>query len=163
MQKLNWDEYFMSIAYLSSMRSKDPRTKVGACIIDKNNRIISTGYNGMPNGCSDEEMPWGLNAGLDNKHFYVVHAELNAILNSKKDLSGCKLYTTLFPCNECAKAIIQSDIKQIFYISDKYKDNDKFKSSRLIFEKTGIELTQLISDKILTINLKDTEVNYFDC
>ena len=108
----------MSVAYISSLRSKDPRTQVGACIVDKNHRIISTGYNGMVNGCNDIDMPWGRSKGLDGKYLYVVHSELNAILHARINLEGCKIYVTLFPCNECVKAIIQSGIKEIIYLND---------------------------------------------
>ena len=121
---LEWDEYFMAIAKLSAMRSKDPSTQVGACIVSNDNRILSIGYNGAPNGFSDEKFPWGRDGkNLDTKYPYVCHAELNAILNyrgSKKDLEDARIYVDLFPCNECAKIIIQSGIKEVIYLSDKY-------------------------------------------
>ena len=116
---LSWEEYFMALAELVSLRSKDPRTKVGAVIIDKNNNtIVSTGYNGFPRGCSDKEFPWSKGFDVeyhDTKYAYVVHAELNAILTAGRRLSDCILYTTYSPCNECMKAIIQSGIKEVIY------------------------------------------------
>ena len=119
---LSWDEYFMGIAMLSAMRSKDPSTQVGACIVNSEKRILSVGYNGMPRCCSDDEFPWDRDgAPLSSKYLYVCHAELNAILNNAgAPLNGCSVYVALFPCNECAKAIIQCGIKKVFYLSDKY-------------------------------------------
>ena len=149
----------MSIAYTSSLRSKDNKTKVGACIVNQENRIVSTGYNGMPNGCDDLIMPWERSEGLNDKHLYVVHAELNAILNSKTDLKDCTLYTTLFPCNECAKAIVQSGIKEIVYLSDKYKNDNKFKASRIILNNSGLNYRQLNTDVNIEINLKELSDN----
>lgn len=150
MQALNWDEYFMSIAYIASLRSKDPNTQVGACITNKNHRIISTGYNGMPNGIDDSKMPWD----TPEKHLYVVHAELNALLHGRNDLEGCVLYTTLFPCNECAKAIIQSGIKEVIYLNDKYKDKYNFVASRFMLEQAGVNIRQLESDICVSLDLK---------
>ena len=127
---LNWDEYFMAIAKLSSMRSKDPSTQVGACIVDKSNRILSIGYNGAPNGFADHLFPWDREGSeLEKKYAFVCHGEMNAILNyrgSRKDLEGAKLYVDLFPCNECAKLIIQSGIKEVIYLCDKYKNTVNF-------------------------------------
>ena len=142
---ISWDDYFMSVALLSAKRSKDPSTQVGACIVDSNNKILSVGYNGMPSGCNDDEMPWGrVGRPLENKYFFVCHAELNAILNSKgKDLSGCRIYVALFPCNECAKAIIQSGISEVIYLSDKYANTDSVKASKLMLKCAGVKLTQL--------------------
>ena len=118
---ISWDEYFMGVALLSSYRSKDPNTKVGACIVNQNKRIIGIGYNGLPFGCNDDEYPWERDGDfLDTKYAYVVHAEPNAILNSTSSLAGATLYVSLFPCNECMKLIIQSGIKEIVYLSDKY-------------------------------------------
>ena len=119
---LSWDEYFMGLAILSSERSKDPSTQVGACIVDKNNKIISVGYNGAPIGYDDDkDMTWERDGDfLDTKYAYVCHSELNAILNSRVNVDGCKLFVTLFPCNECAKVIIQAGIKEVIYLSDKY-------------------------------------------
>ena len=119
---ISWDEYFMGVAMLSALRSKDPSTKVGACIVNQNKRIVGIGYNGLPCGCNDDEFPWERTGGfLDTKYAYVVHAEPNAILNSTSDLTGATLYVTLFPCNECAKLIIQSGIREIVYIYQKHK------------------------------------------
>ena len=119
---LSWDEYFMAVAVLAGMRSKDPNTQVGACIVSENNRILSMGYNGFPNGVSDDEFPWCREGEpLNNKNFYSTHSELNAILNYRGgSLEGAKLYVTLFPCNECAKAIIQAGIRTVVYDCDKY-------------------------------------------
>ena len=137
---LNWDEYFMGIALLSAMRSKDPSTQVGACIVDDEHKILSVGYNGMPHCCSDDEYPWGKDEGLDSKYLYVCHAELNAILNCHNgSVKSSTVYTTLFPCNECAKAIIQSGISQVIYLSDKYADTDGVKASKRMFESAGVK------------------------
>ena len=142
---INWDEYFMGIAMLAAKRSKDPSTQVGACIVSSDNIIISTGYNGMPKGCSDDEFPWD-REGSDNdtKYPYVVHAELNAILNANgRDLRGSRLYVALFPCNECAKAIIQSGVKEVLYLSDKYADTPSTVASKRMLNAAGVKLTQL--------------------
>jgi len=141
---ISWDEYFMGIAMLAARRSKDPNTQVGACIVSQDNIIISTGYNGMPKGCSDDEFPWD-REGIDTKYPYVVHAELNAILNANgRDLRGSKLYVALFPCNECAKAIIQSGIREIFYLSDKYAETPATLASKRMFQAAHVKFTQLI-------------------
>lgn len=141
---LNWDEYFMGLAHLSAYRSKDPSTQVGACIVSAEKKVVGIGYNGLPRGCSDDEFPWGREgAFLDTKYPFVVHAELNAILNSSKDLKGCSVYVSLFPCNECAKAIIQSGISRIVYESDKYADTDGVKASKRMLTAAGVELVQL--------------------
>ena len=134
---LSWDEYFMGIAVLSSYRSKDPSTQVGACIVNENNRIMSMGYNGFPSGCSDDEFPWD-RTGEETKYPYVVHAEPNAILNSTVSLKDATIYVTLFPCNECAKLIIQSGIKHVVYGNDKYHDQDSFIASRRMFDSAGV-------------------------
>ena len=128
---LSWDDYFMAVALLSGKRSKDPNTQVGACIVNK--------------GCSDDEFPWDKEGeALNTKYPFVVHAELNAILNAKgKDLSGCRIYVALFPCNECAKAIIQSGISEVIYLSDKYANTDSVKASKLMFKCAGVKLSQL--------------------
>ncbi|MBQ1378310.1 MAG: dCMP deaminase family protein [Lachnospiraceae bacterium] len=140
---INWDEYFMGIAILSGMRSKDPNSQVGACIVSQDNRILSMGYNGFPNGIPDSEFPW-TREGEDNKYLYVTHSELNAILNYRggRSLEGSKLYVTLFPCNECAKAIIQSGIKEVIYADDKYKDDPKFMASRRLLNRSGVKVTE---------------------
>ena len=136
---ISWDEYFMGIAYLSAMRSKDPSTQVGACIVDTDHKVVSIGYNGMPIGCKDDQLPWGKSEGLDSKYLYVCHAELNAILNIRStSLKNCTIYVSLFPCNECAKAIIQSGIKEVVYVSDKYADTDGVKASKRMFELCGV-------------------------
>ena len=136
---ISWDEYFMGVAVLSSMRSKDPNTKVGACIVNTSKRIIGIGYNGFPFGCSDDEFPWERKGEfLDCKYPYVVHAEPNAILNSTASLANSTLYVTLFPCNECAKLIIQSGIKHVVYGCDKYHDEDSYEASRRMFDSAGV-------------------------
>lgn len=137
---LSWDEYFMSVAYLASMRSKDPNTQVGACIVDSNNKILSMGYNGFPMGCSDDEFPWARDGeDFDSKYFYVTHSELNAILNYRGgSLEGSKLYVTLFPCNECAKACIQAGIKTIVYDSDKYATTPATLASKRMLDAAGV-------------------------
>lgn len=141
---LDWDSYFMAMAHLSAKRSKDPNTKVGAVIVDDNHHIVGMGYNGFPVGCSDQEYPWSREGEYcDTKYPYVVHAELNAILNSIKNLHGCILYVSLFPCNECAKAIIQSGIRKIVYESDKYAETDAIHASKRMLISAGVELYQL--------------------
>lgn len=153
---LNWDTYFMAIAKLSAMRSKDPSTQVGACIVGNDNRILSIGYNGAPNGYNDDEFPWDREgAPLDTKYLYVVHAERNAILNyrgNRKDFEGAKIYVDLFPCNECAKEIIQAGIKEVIYLSDKYKDTDGVIASKRLFAECGVVFRHL-EDKA-DINIK---------
>lgn len=144
---ISWDEYFMGVAMLAARRSKDPSTQVGACIVSEDNIIISTGYNGMPKGCSDDEFPWE-RSGAENetKYPYVVHAELNAILNANgRDLRGSRLYVALFPCNECAKAIIQSGVKEVVYLSDKYKDTMGNLASKKMLDAAGVQYTRLQS------------------
>ncbi len=140
---LNWDEYFMGVAMLSAARSKDPGTQVGACIVNEENRIMSVGYNGMPAGCSDDEFPWDREGkNLETKYPFVCHAELNAILNFRGgSLKGCKCYCTLFPCNECAKAIIQIGIKEVIYLEDKYASSDSVIASKMMFKAAGVKFT----------------------
>lgn len=154
---IGWDEYFMGIAILSAQRSKDNSTQVGACIVNKEKKIVAVGYNGMPTGCNDDDMPWERSADspLDTKYPFVCHAELNAILNSNiGNLSGCTLYVTLFPCNECAKAIIQSGIKKVVYAENKYADTDGVKASGMMFRMCGIEVEEYKqSGKSLKIDL----------
>ena len=141
---ISWEEYFMGLAHLAGLRSKDPNTQVGAAIIDNDKTVVSMGYNGMPRGCNDEDFPWEREGGfLDTKYAYVVHAELNAILNSPRPVKDCTLYVSLFPCNECAKAIIQSGIKKIVYESDKYDGTDGNVASKKMLREAGIELEQL--------------------
>lgn len=158
---LSWDEYFMGLALLSSKRSKDPNTQVGCCIANKNNIIVAIGYNGLPRGCKDEEYPWARTGDFkDVKYSYIVHAELNAILNSKvEDLANCRLYVTLFPCNECAKAIIQSGIKEVYFLSDKYHDSDVSCVSRRMFDDAGVKYKQVdFGNKQIIINLNKENV-----
>lgn len=143
---LTWDEYFMGLAHLSAMRSKDPSTQVGAVIVSSEHKVVSIGYNGFPKGCSDDEYPWDREGDFEaTKYPYVVHAELNAILNSKHDLRGCSVYVSLFPCNECAKAIIQSGITRVVYESDKYANTDGTIASKKMLCSAGVELVQLSS------------------
>ena len=139
---LSWDDYFMALAVLSAQRSKDPNTQVGACIVNDENRIVGIGYNGFPAGCSDEELPWGRTGDwLNTKYPFVCHAEVNAILNSDFGrMNNCRMYVNLFPCNECAKLIIQAGIKQVIYISDKYPEDEKFVAARRMFRLAGIIL-----------------------
>ncbi len=161
---ISWDEYFMGVALLAAQRSKDPNTQVGACIVSGDessygkNVIISTGYNGFPLGCSDDVFPWEREGGEPNstKYPFVVHAELNAILNAHgKSLIGTKIYVALFPCNECAKAIIQSGIREVIYLSDKYSDTDSTKASKRMLESAGVSLTRFLPDKdSITLNFK---------
>ncbi|MCD8194867.1 MAG: dCMP deaminase family protein [Coprobacillus sp.] len=138
---INWDEYFMGIALLSSLRSKDPNTKVGACIVDSDHKVVSIGYNGMPRGVDEDKISWNKGEGLDSKYLYVCHAEFNAILNTRNGsaLNGCTLYVSLFPCNECAKAIIQTGIKEIVYLDNKYEDETETKASKLMLDLAGIK------------------------
>lgn len=138
---LSWDEYFMGVALLSAGRSKDNNTQVGACIVSDENKVLSVGYNGMPTGCSDDDMPWDREGDtLSTKYPFVCHAELNAILNRiTGSLKGSKIYVSLFPCNECAKAIIQSGIKEVIYMEDKYADSDSVKASKMMFEMAGVK------------------------
>lgn len=144
---LMWDDYFMSVAFLSSMRSKDPNTQVGACIVNKEKRIVGIGYNGFPRGCSDEELPWARHSEsgneLETKYPYVCHAEVNAILNKNSaDVQGCSLYVGLFPCNECAKMVIQSGIREVIFLSDKYKNSNSMIASRRLFNMANVKLRQ---------------------
>lgn len=146
---ISWDEYFMGIAFLSAKRSKDPNTQVGACIVNNKNRIISVGYNGFPMGCDDDVFPWEREGDdIDTKYPYVCHAELNAILNNRGvSLDGCKIYVSLFPCNECAKAIIQSGIREIVYLSDKYNKTPMNLASKKMLEAAGVKLTRFVPEK----------------
>ena len=141
---ISWDEYFMGIALLSAMRSKDNNSQVGACIVSPENKILSLGYNGMPIGCNDDDMPWEREGDdLETKYMYVCHSELNAILNSPNhDLRGSRMYVTLFPCNECAKAIIQAGIRKVIYKSDKYAGTDSNIASKRMFDAAGVSYEQ---------------------
>ncbi len=141
---ISWDEYFMGIALLSAQRSKDPSTQVGACIVNEDSRIVGTGYNGFPRGCSDDEFPWAREGDFgDTKYPFVSHAELNAVLNATTSLKNCTIYVALFPCNECAKVIIQAGITSVVYLSDKYAETPSVKASKRMFEAAGVECRQL--------------------
>lgn len=158
---ISWDEYFMGVSLLASMRSKDPNTQVGACIVSDDNKIISVGYNGFPRGCSDDEFPWERSADNQNdtKYPFVCHAELNSILNAGgQSLNGARIFVALFPCNECAKAIIQSGIKEVIYISDKYADTPATLASKRMFNAAGVKLTQFESDKSINISFNADEI-----
>uniref|UniRef100_A0A3Q3XAG3 Deoxycytidylate deaminase n=1 Tax=Mola mola TaxID=94237 RepID=A0A3Q3XAG3_MOLML len=142
---LEWPDYFMSVAFLSAQRSKDPNSQVGACIVNQENKIVGIGYNGMPNGCDDDLLPWSRSADnqLDTKYPYVCHAELNAIMNKNSaDVKGCTMYSALFPCNECAKLIIQAGIREVVYLSDKYKDTPDMVASRRLLKMADIQCRQ---------------------
>lgn len=152
---ISWDEYFMGIAILSAKRSKDPNTQVGCCFVDDNHRIISMGYNGFPNGISDDEFPWGKEGDpLDTKYLYVCHSELNAILNTNSDLKGSTLYVTLFPCNECAKAIIQKGVKRIVYLDNKHENTPSVMASNKMLRTVGVQIEKYTpSGKEINLNL----------
>ena len=153
---ISWDEYFMSMAVLSSQRSKDPNTKVGACIVDADHKIVSNGYNGMPIGCDEDELSWNKGEGLDSKYLYVCHAEFNAILNTRdgSQLKGCTLYVTLFPCNECSKAIIQKGIKEVVYLDNKYADTTATQASAKMLALAGVK-TRQYKGRIISFNFQD--------
>lgn len=157
---ISWDEYFMGVALLSAKRSKDPNTQVGACIVNEKNKIVGAGYNGLPIGCDDDEFPWSKQGDfLDTKYPYVCHAELNAILNNiGMDLKGCKIYTALFPCNECTKAIIQAGITEVVYLSDKYDGTDPSRASKLMLQKSGVHYRKVetsLPDLLLSFKEED--------
>lgn len=144
-----WDEYFMGVADLSAKRSKDDTSQVGACIVNPKNRIVGIGYNGFPIGCSDDVLPWEREGGfLDSKYAYVVHAEANAILNANSDLENSRIFVTLFPCNECAKLVIQSGIKEVIYLEDKYPNADFTIASRKLMDMAGVTYRQLKDYKV---------------
>ncbi len=158
---ISWDEYFMGVALLSAKRSKDPSTQVGACIVNEKNKIVGAGYNGLPIGCDDDDFPWEKQGDfLQTKYPFVCHAELNAILNNiGMDLKGCKIYTALFPCNECAKAIIQSGINEVVYLSDKYEGSDIFKASKVMLDKAGVHCRKVkVSISGLQLSFKEEDV-----
>jgi len=144
MNQISWDECFMSMALVVAKRSKDPSSQVGAVIVDEENKVVSIGYNGMPRGIPDSELTWNKNEGLDSKYLYVCHAEFNAILNVRNggSLKNCTVYVTLFPCNECAKALIQVGIKKVVYLGDKYHDSIETQASRKLLSLAGIEYEQ---------------------
>lgn len=143
MDYISWDEYFMGIALLSAKRSKDPATQVGACIVNEEKKVVGMGYNGFPIGCSDEELPWAREGKfLETKYPFVMHAEQNAILNSIKKLKGCTIYVALFPCHECAKAIIQSGIEEVVYLSDKYSGTESNVASKIMLDMAKVKYRQ---------------------
>jgi len=146
---LSWDEYFMAVALLSGLRSKDPNTQVGACVANAQNKIVGVGYNGFPWGCSDDEMPWAREGNyLDTKYPYVCHAELNAVLNSIScDLRDCRIYVALFPCNECTKVIIQAGIREIIYLSNKYNDTEAIQAAKIMMNKSNTRFRQFIPQR----------------
>jgi len=152
---ISWDDYFMGVAILSAQRSKDPGTQVGACIVNKKKRIIGIGYNGFPIGVDDDKFPW-TNDGewLDNKYPYVVHAEPNAILNATEPLDSATLYVSLFPCNECAKLIIQSGIKEVVFLEDKYHERNEFIASRRMFDSAKVTYRQMLPMDIKIVKWK---------
>lgn len=155
---ISWDEYFMGVALLSAKRSKDPNTQVGACIVNDKNKIVGAGYNGLPIGCCDDEFPWSKQGDfLETKYPYVCHAELNAILNNiGMDLKGCKIYTALFPCNECTKAIIQSGISEVIYLSDKYNGSDTSVASKKMLDTAGVTYRK-VKSRIQELHLSFNE------
>lgn len=158
---ISWDEYFMGVAVLSARRSKDPNTQVGACIVNDKNKIVGAGYNGLPIGCNDDDFPWEKQGDfLETKYPFICHAELNAILNNiGMDLRGCKIYTALFPCNECAKAIIQSGITEVIFLSDKYAGSDTAKASRLMLDKAGVNCRKVLTNiSSITLSFNETDV-----
>eukprot|EP01116_Phalansterium_solitarium_P001816 TRINITY_DN11631_c0_g1_i1.p1 TRINITY_DN11631_c0_g1~~TRINITY_DN11631_c0_g1_i1.p1 ORF type:complete len:213 (+),score=41.90 TRINITY_DN11631_c0_g1_i1:525-1163(+) len=149
---ISWDDYFMAVAFLSAQRSKDPGTQVGACIVNKDNRIVGIGYNGFPCGVSDDDLPWARSVSsgdpLQTKYPFVCHAEMNAIMNKNSgDLNGCRIYVALFPCNECSKLIIQAHIAEVIYYSDKYHDDWKFVASRKLLDLTGVKYRQHVPSR----------------
>lgn len=154
---ISFDEYFMALAKLTAMRSKDPNTQVGACIVSPDNRILSVGYNGAPNGFDDEVFPWNREGEpLETKYMYVCHAERNAVLNykgSRRDFEGARIYVDLFPCNECAKEIIQAGIKEVIYLSDKYADTESTIASKKMLDTCGVTYRQFNDSKKIEINL----------
>lgn len=153
---LSWDESFMHIADVMSQRSKDPNTQSGSIIVDSNGVIVGLGYNGFPRGIADEDLPWEREGGfLDTKYAYVVHSEENAIYNSNKPTDGCKIYCTMFPCNECAKTLIQSGIKEIIYNNDQYHDTEIWQASRKLFDMAGIKYRQFTPEYELKLEKKN--------
>lgn len=158
---ITWDEYFMGVALLSGCRSKDPHTQVGACIVNTQNKIVGAGYNGLPTGCNDDDFPWEKTGEfLDTKYPYVCHAELNAILNNiGMDLTGCRIYTALFPCNECSKAIIQSGIKEVIYLSDKYAGTEVSVASKHLLHNAGVTFRKVeVRRKSVTLSFDEKDV-----
>lgn len=158
---ISWDEYFMGVALLSGQRSKDPGTQVGACIVSNQNKIVGAGYNGLPMGCNDEDFPWEKTGSfLQTKYPYVCHAELNAILNNiGMDLNGCRIYTALFPCNECSKAIIQSGIKEVIYLSDKYNGTAVSIASKRMLDTAGVAFRKVtVQRSRIELSFEETDI-----
>lgn len=158
---ISWDEYFMGVALLSGKRSKDPNTQVGACIVNAQNKIVGAGYNGLPIGCDDDRFPWEKQGDfLQTKYPYVCHAELNAILNNiGMNLYGCRIYTALFPCNECSKAIIQSGIREVIFLSDKYAGTDSFVASKKLLDAAGVTYRKVeVSNKSIELCFDEDKV-----
>ena len=152
---LSWDETFVQLCNIIALRSKDPNTQNGSCIVNEKNIILGMGYNGFPYGCSDDELPWGREGSFcDTKYSYVVHAEANAIFNASGPVAGSRLYCNLFPCNECAKIIIQNGIKEVIFTSDKYHDQDIWKVSRKLFDLAGVKYREYKVEYDLTLNRK---------
>lgn len=150
---ISWDDYFMNVAMISAFRSKDPNTKVGACVVNEDKIIVGIGYNGLPKGCSDDEFPWSREGEYkDTKYAYVVHAEVNAILNHSSSVKGGTIYVSLFPCNECAKVIIQSGIKEVVYLSDKYNGDDGNVASKKMLESAGVKTRSIqMKNKVILV------------
>lgn len=148
---LDWNNYFMAMAQVAGQRSKDPNTQVGAVVVNPQQKIIvSTGYNGFPRGVSDDDFPWTKDGNwIDSKYPYVAHAELNAIVAARTDLSGCEVYVTLFPCNECAKILIQAGISKVYYLDDKYAKEANTLAAKKMFDATKIAYQQLADVKVL--------------
>lgn len=150
---ISWDNYFMGIAHLSALRSKDPFTQVGACIVTAQKKVVGIGYNGFPTGINDDDLPWEREGEfVDTKYAYVVHAELNAILNATTSLQGCTMYVSLFPCNECAKAIVQAGITTLVYECDKYAHTPAVIAAKKIFDYAKVTLIALPHD--VSVSLK---------
>lgn len=159
MKHLSWDDYFMNNALLAAMRSKDPSTKVGAVVVNEDKRIIGIGYNGFPNGCSDEDFPWEREGDfLETKYAYVVHAEENAILNSTASVKGASIFVSLFPCHECAKKIIQSGIREVVYQSDKYDGTPGNSASKRMLKAAGVQTRYLKMEQVITVQAVEEEV-----
>ncbi|MFA6709099.1 MAG: dCMP deaminase family protein [Fusobacterium sp.] len=156
---ISWDQYFMGIALLSAKRSKDPSTQVGACIVNSDKKIVGVGYNGLPQGCDDDNFSWEREGEyLETKYPFVCHAELNAILNSVKNLKNCSIYVGLFPCNECSKSIIQSGIKEIIFLSEKYKDTPSDIASKRMLDMAGVKYRKLeIKNKKIILSFDEEE------
>lgn len=142
-QAMSWDECFLRMAHLIAQRSKDPSTQAGAVIVDKNNIVVGLGYNGFPRGVSNDSFPWEREGSLEEtKYAYICHAEENAVYNANSSTHGCKTYCTLFPCNECAKTMIQNGIVEIIFESDKYHDLPAYIASRRMLDAAGVKYRQ---------------------